>query len=330
MSAARRILPPLCAVAAAAAALSVACSILPDDMKRMWNKETERAKSDLDGLQTNFQRDFFQGNTVGRRLDQSWDGLRERGAVETYYLGRGTAARMLAGGATPRDSHKLQQYVNQIGQAILAANDDIPATYGGYRFIVIEGDEVQAASAPGGFVFLWSGAVALAADEDELAALIAHEIAHVAHGHGLDVVREHHMKTFVTTMSLTTAQVLAGLAVGEGQPQLQSDLAGATDALREMSEELVDWLLLEPHDRALELDADRAAAVYLERAGYDPQALKDFLARLPKHDPGATGWARTHPSPQERIGALSVTPYPEHRAARAARFAASMPSAASK
>ena len=59
----------------------------------------------------------------------------------------------------------------------------------GYHFAVLNGDEVNGVSGPGGFVLVTRGAVEACATEDELAAILAHELAHVVRGHAEKVIK---------------------------------------------------------------------------------------------------------------------------------------------
>ena len=96
---------------------------------------------------------------------------------QEYYLGRAVAARIMS--IYPvSDDKKLTAYLNLVGQAVLAFSDS-PESFRGYHFVVLKSSEFNALSAPSGFVFVSSGMIEKMPDEDALASVLAHEIAHV-------------------------------------------------------------------------------------------------------------------------------------------------------
>src|SRR5262245_61776321 len=115
------------------------------------------------------------------------ESMRDYSPAEEHYIGRSVAAQILSQYSVHGD-RSLQEYVNLVGLSVLAAPEP-RKTLTGYHFIVLEGQEVQAVSTPGGFVFLTEGAVRKAKDEDELAAVLAHEVAHVSLNHGIGAIK---------------------------------------------------------------------------------------------------------------------------------------------
>src|SRR5438045_5974603 len=80
------------------------------------------------------------------------------------------------------DDPVITEYVNRVGQNIVRHSDaKVPFT-----IKVIDSDEVNAFALPGGFFYLNTGVIAAADDESEMAAVMAHEIAHVAARHGTE------------------------------------------------------------------------------------------------------------------------------------------------
>ena len=89
---------------------------------------------------------------------------------QEYYLGRAVAAEAIAKYGVDPDENR-RKYVRQIGDAIVRLSRRLPANYGGYHFEVLDSDEINGVSGPGGFVLITRGAVNAAKTEDELAAL---------------------------------------------------------------------------------------------------------------------------------------------------------------
>jgi predicted Zn-dependent protease len=151
----------------------------------------------------------------------------------------------------------LQAYVIEVGQRLAAQSErpDLP-----WHFTVVDRPGVNAFSLPGGYVYLTRGLLAYLNSEAELAAVIGHEIGHVIARHG---VRQQNTLTVVEPDALGSV-----LAPGMGN-QAGTDL---TNALAQA------WTA--GYGRERELEADRLGAMYLAKAGYDPQAMIDVLDAL--------------------------------------------------
>jgi predicted Zn-dependent protease len=208
---------------------------------------------------------------------------------QEYYIGRAVAATLL-GRYRPLERSELIEYVNLIGQALAMASDR-PETFGGYRFLVLDSDEINAFAAPGGRILVTSGMVRLCRTEDQLAAVLAHEIGHVQHRHGLQSIRQSRL-----TAALTVAAVEAGRHLGG------AELAEALSAFEGAIDDVTQTLVVNGYSRAAEREADAAAVTILLRVGYEPRALIEMLEEMGRRlKPGGMDFARTHPAPAERI-----------------------------
>jgi len=187
----------------------------------------------------------------------------------------------------------LQERVRAIGARIAAVSDRKELQY---RFAVIEEESVNAFSLPGGYIFVNTGLVEKAGSDDELAGVIAHEVAHVA--------ARHAVKRFEGAMGLQIAQ-LAALATGDSQVARGVGMAATAAQLA--------------YSRQDELDADRLAVKYAREAGFDPKAILTFLAKLQEvHRKHAQylprgivrpQYALTHPYVPERLRAAKEALY---------------------
>jgi len=167
---------------------------------------------------------------------------------------------------------------------------------------VLESEEVNAVSAPGGFVFLTLGALRRARNEDELAALLAHEIAHVSLRHGIGAIQ-----------AATRKRSAALLVKGLGQSAAQAARAGGSSRDAELLElgelfagaiqDITSELLVKGYGRKDELAADSLAADTLKTSGYSRAALASYLTRL-EAEGGRGGWFGTHPEAKDRVEAL--------------------------
>ena len=203
-------------------------------------------------------------------------------------FGREVAARILGKHKLVGD-YQLTKYINLVGRSI-AVNTNRPELE--FYFGVIETDQVNAYTAPGGYVFITRGALKIMQSEDELAAVLAHEIAHVTQMH---IVNELDIKG--------TEQ---GLSAG-----LTRLLGGATDTARVAFSQAIDQAVSLLFDKGLkqkdEFEADQVGTMLALSAGYDPSALYRYLGRV-RHAKARqlTVVKQTHPPFEQRLVALAT------------------------
>lgn len=173
------------------------------------------------------------------------------------------------------------QYVEWIGRRVAFASDriDLP-----YSFKILDRKDLNALSLPGGPVYI-TKALVDKLNEDELAAVLGHEIAHITARHGVKKLQAYKLYTLLTIALMTrketrgaakfTAQALNILSLGYSQED--------------------------------ELQADRLGATYAYKAGFDPWASLTVLKKLQeekKKKGVSSSWLSTHPLTSERISAL--------------------------
>lgn len=204
-------------------------------------------------------------------------------------FGREVAARIL--GREPLfDNAKLTHYVALIGQALAnhSSRSELP-----FYFAVLDSAQVNAYSAPGGYIFVTRGALRQMQDEAELAAVLAHEIAHVQLRH---IVTTLHIRGKETDNMATWMSVITGSSAGTAKVAFFQAVDQATHLLFEEGFNIQD-----------ELAADRVALMLLANTGYDSEALGRFLTRIDTGVDSAPGNSkRTHPSGTERLSALRL------------------------
>lgn len=226
---------------------------------------------------------------------------RQLAPEEEYYIGRAVAASIFSS-YPPFDCAELNAYLNKLGQG-LALFSSRPEIFAGYRFIALESMEVNAFATPGGHVLVTRGLLRLTKSEDELAAVLAHEIAHIALGHGVSSVQGAQL-----TRIASDAAIDAGMASGK-------NIADFTSAFGDSIAGIAKILITSGYSQTFEFQADREARHILAAAGYDPNALSRLILRLPSRDQEhPSGFAVTHPAPASRIEALLA--YPEEEKSR--------------
>lgn len=175
----------------------------------------------------------------------------------------------------------VTEYVNRIGQNIVRNSDcKVPFT-----IKVIDSDEINAFALPGGFFFVNSGLILNADEEAELAAVMAHETAHVC---------AHHAVRQMTRMSYAQFGAVPLILIGgwTGYGVYEAAALSVPVAFMKFS-------------REFEAQADYLGVQYMYRAGYDPQAFISFFEKiqaLEKRKPGAVAKAFSdHPQTPDRI-----------------------------
>ena len=156
-----------------------------------------------------------------------------------------------------------------------------------YHFAVLDNPEINAFALPGGYVYVFSGLMS-AATQDELACVLGHEIGHIAARHGAKRMQ-----------ALYGYQLVRSIAFGESR----QDMARAMDAVANV--------IVLGYSRQDELEADRLGVRYARRAGYDPEAMIAFLRNLEKRQEERGYAASTigvflssHPPVETRVNAI--------------------------
>ncbi len=187
--------------------------------------------------------------------------------AEEAELGRQFAVHWMQG--QPADATPgMQAYVNRLGRW-LSLQSSRPALT--WTFVVVDEAEFQAFSAPGGYVFVSRGLVDRCVDEAELAALLAHEIAHVSQRHGLVA-----MQKFASADARATP-----------------DLAAMAWHMQRMG-----------MGARAEFEADRLAVTMLARSGLDPFGLMAVLVQQNALNDSDLHYAEAHPQSRLRLDQL--------------------------
>lgn len=180
------------------------------------------------------------------------------------------------------DDPVVNEFVNRLGQNLVRNSDaKVPFT-----FKIVDADDINAMSLPGGFVYINAGMILAADDEAELAGGMAHEIAHVALRHG--------------TRGQSRAVLLEMLAI----PVMVA--GGPVGVIGSETARLAVPMSLLKFSREFEAEADYFGLQYMYKAGYDPNGLVTFFEKVQareKKKPGTMSKAfSTHPQTPDRIG----------------------------
>jgi predicted Zn-dependent protease len=190
-------------------------------------------------------------------------------------------------GALNKDPALLRR-VRTVSQRLIPVTSTFRPDAPGWKWEIntLETKELNAYAMPGGKIMVYSGLVdRLKLTDDELAAVIGHEIGHALREHS----RERVSQAYAQQIALEGIAAVTG--VGKGAVDLASKVADVTFAL--------------PHSREQETEADRIGLELMARAGYDPRAAVSVWKKMLAADQNAPPqFLSTHPSPSTRIADL--------------------------
>ena len=186
---------------------------------------------------------------------------------------------------------QVVEYIEALGSR-LAVNIDNPENHE-FTFFVVNSASINAFAIPGGFIGFNSGLIDAMNNEDQLAAVVGHEIAHIT--------QRHHARSISsgTRSRLTTAfAVLAAVLIGQSNPQAGQAALAAGIAASQQS--LINFT------RANEYEADRVGIEILAAASYNPAAMAEAFEILKRKNSLNVGsfqleYLRTHPLDNTRI-----------------------------
>lgn len=225
---------------------------------------------------------------------------------EEYYIGRSVAASIATTYPVDQGSYKMTTYLNNICET-LVMNSDKPYLYKGYHVVILNTDELNAMATPGGHIFVSRGLIDATTSEDALAAVLAHEIAHIQLGHSVEAIKASRVRTAVSDTakaSLVTGIAAANLKGGVYGVTLSEKemekVMEAVDSISNASNEVVKTLVNTGFSKEQEFEADKQALYIMQSAGYEPSAMLDMLENI-EDSSSNSGWGATHPSPKDRI-----------------------------
>ena len=184
------------------------------------------------------------------------------------------------------DDPMVVDYVNGVGKKLLSVMPPQPFTY---RFYVIHSDVYNAFAIPAGRVFINSGLLAAMDNEDELAGILGHEIAHVTARHISDRIERQKAMSWATIAGMVAGAFLGG---GGGAAVAQGTAAATTAVSLAYS-------------RDDERQADQLGLLYLDQAGYSARGLLSVMQKIRGKEWYDTAdfpdYLSTHPGSQERL-----------------------------
>ncbi len=205
-------------------------------------------------------------------------------------LGASIMAQIRASGLVV-DDPLLTEYINEIGHRIAAQANDGEQKF---TFFVVDDPAINAFALPGGYIGVHTGLLRATRSEDELAGVLAHEVAHVTQRHIARAIHANQRQSILSTAIMLGA-ILAGAAGGSGDAVQGAIAVSQGTAVQSQIN----------FTRNHEYEADRVGIAALAQAGFNPQGMASFFEvisrdtrpmeyRLPE-------FLRTHPVSSARI-----------------------------
>lgn len=211
---------------------------------------------------------------------------------QEYYIGRSVGAVVISKYPAYANA-QVNQYLNTLGQTLAAASDK-PEIFGGYHFLMLDSDDINAFATPSGLIFVTRGLIRCCPTEDALAAILAHEIGHVQLRHGMQSIEKARVTEALTVIATEGAKTL-------GSPEVAQLTQTFSGAISDIAKSMIN----NGYSRSFEYQSDKAAVVLVQRVGYNPRGLIDMLTVMEKKlKPGGLDFAKTHPAPRDRIAEI--------------------------
>jgi len=209
---------------------------------------------------------------------------------EEMKLGYASAKQILEKERVSTDARK-NAMVKRVGQKIAKVTERDYKTNFKWEFFVIENEkQANAFCLPGGKVFVYTGLFKYVANDDELAAVMGHEIGHALARHGAERMSRGQLAQI-------SGQVLNAVMVGRGNPQSTAMVMQAFGVGTQLG-------VILPHSRDQELEADYIGVVLADKAGYRASAALSFWEKFAKSGETPPEYLSTHPAPQNRINKI--------------------------
>lgn len=186
----------------------------------------------------------------------------------------------------------ITEYLNEIGSRIVSQTND--GDYN-FTFFAVQDNRINAFALPGGYIGVHTGLLEATRSEDELAGVIAHEVAHVTQRHIARAIHANSRQSILTTAMMLGALIAAAAGGGSDVAQGAIAVAQGTAAQQQIN-----------FTRTNEYEADRVGIAALADAGFDPHGMASFFEVMSRQtttspEMRAPEFLRTHPVTTARI-----------------------------
>jgi len=207
-------------------------------------------------------------------------------------LGFESAKQVLQSEKVSSDPQKNAQ-VKRIGERIATVTERLYQPNFKWEFFVIENaEQANAFCLPGGKVFVYTGLFKYAANDDELAAVMGHEIAHALARHGAERMSSGQLQQM-------GGQVLGSVMQSRGNPTQTAAVMQAFGIGTQLG-------VMLPHSRTQEYEADHIGLILSAQAGYNPRSALAFWEKFGASGETPPEYLSTHPAPANRIDEIKA------------------------
>lgn len=205
-------------------------------------------------------------------------------------IGRAIMREIRRSGSLVEDP-QITEYINDIGHRVAAQANDGDHEF---TFFVIDEPSINAFALPGGYIGVHTGLIEATRSEDELAGVLAHEVAHVTQRHIARAIHASQRQSLLTTAMMLGAMIAGAAGAGGDVVQGAMAVAQGTAAQQQIN-----------FTRSNEYEADRVGIESLAEAGFDPLGMATFFEVISRNSGPAEGrvpeFLRTHPVGAARI-----------------------------
>jgi predicted Zn-dependent protease len=269
------------------AALLVLLALMPVTQAQIPNlKDLQKAKDALDKAKP-----LIDTGTKVIEASKPWTYPEERATGEVLSAKVAASFGGLWKGSKSADAWTA--YVNKIGRGLVPYSNrpDIK-----YRFAILNSDDINAYSCPGGYIFVTRGLLKTLNNEAQLAGVLAHEIAHVS---------ERHIEKAIKNQKVMSAMIEGGVNFAQASGKLDGTQAALAKNLGNAGFDILTKTGLSQAD---EFEADKVGTETISRMGYTAAGISAFMKRL-RDAEGNSGSnmkyiLATHPSPDARVTKL--------------------------
>jgi beta-barrel assembly-enhancing protease len=185
----------------------------------------------------------------------------------------------------------MQAFLDRVGRSLI---DHAGVTPFEFKFFLVRSKDPNAFAIPGGYIFVSTGLIVLAENEQEVAGVLGHEISHVTGRHVAQMIERAKRLNIATLAAMLVGAVLGG--GGRGSEAAAMTAMAASQAL------------MLKYTRENEVDADQNGLRMIIKAGYDPAGLISFLKKLQRFSlanaPKIPAYLSTHPATEDRIALM--------------------------
>ncbi len=216
--------------------------------------------------------------------------------MEVYEAGLTQYREYMAGSKVSRDASAAAM-VKKVGSKLADATEMYLKANGftsdlallNWEFNLVQSNDVNAFCMPGGKIVVYEGLLPLVGNEDELAVVLSHEIAHAVAKHSNERMSQQIMTQF-------------GLAIlSEALSQKSAAVQAVTTSVFGLGAQVGIML---PYSRKHEYEADYMGIVFMEIAGYDSESAIDFWTKMSAGNKNSGDFLSTHPSDSKRIAQI--------------------------